>query len=210
MTLRAQVFSIIALAVLVWVCSLWVYGTAVDWAMLKPFGTTVTVVTLLSLFFERVAWKWPLINGYLVRRPVLDGTWRTDLLSSFRDEEGNRVRKTVFIVVQQTLLTMSLRMYTDKARSFSIAESIRQSNIDDLFEVAVVYQNVPNIAYRQGRDDSQIHFGALHLTDVPAKPKTAAGPYWTDRNTNGELTLLQRKKVRISSYAEGMKVFEVT
>lgn len=198
---------VIALAVVFWIAALWIRGIEVQMAMLAPFGMTVGAVTAVAIFFEKVAWRWPLINGFLVRRPPLAGTWRTELLSSYRDEDGNPIRKTVFVVIQQSLRTMSVRMYTDKARSFSIAESIQSSEVDDLFELAVVYQNVPEIQHRQNTGDSRIHFGALHLTDIPQNPASTAGPYWTDRSTNGQLTLVERKSARVSSYAEGVALF---
>jgi hypothetical protein len=175
--------------------------------MLTPFGLTVSAVTAVAIFFEKIAWKWPLINGLLVRRPSLAGTWRTELNSSYLDKDGNPIRKTVYVVIQQSLRTISVRMYTDKARSFSIAESIRSSEVDDLFELAVVYQNVPEIQHRQDVGDGRIHFGALHLTDISQHPASISGPYWTDRNTNGHLTLIERKSVKISSYAEGIALF---
>lgn len=205
--MRTQVFLIIALASALWIAALWISGLKIETAMLAPFGMTVSLVTAAALFFEKVAWKWPGINGFLVHRPPLAGTWRTELLSSYLDNEGNRTKKTVFVVIQQSLRTLSVRMYTDKARSFSIAESIRASEVDDLYELAVVYQNVPEIDHRQRNADGRIHFGALHLTDIRRAPVTIAGPYWTDRNTNGKLTLLERKTAIISSFEEGLELF---
>lgn len=207
MPMRTQISLVIALAVAFWIAALWIHGTEVQWAMLAPFGMTVGAVTAVAIFFEKIAWKWPLINGLLVRRPPLAGTWRTELRSSYPDKDGHPIRKTVYVVIQQSLRTMSVRMYTDKARSFSIAESIRSSEVDDLFELAVVYQNVPEIQHRQNTSDSRIHFGALHLTDIPQHPASIAGPYWTDRSTNGHLTLVERKSAKVSSYADGVALF---
>lgn len=207
MPMRTQVLLIIALAVAFWIAALWISETEVHMAMFAPFGMAVSTVTAVAIFFEKIAWKWPLINGFIVHRPPLAGTWRTELLSSYPDEDGNPIKKTVFVVIQQSLRTVSVRMYTDKARSFSIAESIRSREVDDLFELAVVYQNIPEIKHRQDSGDSRIHFGALHLTDIPQHAASITGPYWTDRNTNGQLTLIERKPVRISSYAEGVALF---
>lgn len=207
MPMRTQMSLVVALAVALWIAVLWFNGTEVQLAMLAPFGLTVSAVTAVAVFFEKVAWKWALINGLLVRRPPLAGTWRTELHSSYLDKDGNPIRKTVYVVIQQSLRTISVRMYTDKARSFSIAESIRSSEVDDLFELAVVYQNVPDIQHRQDIGDGRIHFGALHLTDISQHPTSIAGPYWTDRNTNGQLTLIERKSSKISSYTEGVALF---
>ncbi len=207
MPMRTQVSLIIALAVGLWIAALRINGTEIHLTLLAPFGMAVSTVTAIAIFFEKVAWKWPLINGLLVHRPTLAGTWRTELLSSYPDEDGNPIKKTVFVVIQQSLRTLSVRMYTDKARSFSIAESIRSREVDDLFELAIVYQNIPEIKHRQDAGDGRIHFGALHLTDITQRPASITGPYWTDRNTNGQLTLIERKPVRISSYAEGVALF---
>lgn len=198
---------VIAIAVAFWIAILWFHGTEVKLTMLAPFGMTVSAVTAVAIFFEKVAWKWPLINGLLVRRPPLAGTWRTELHSSYVDKNGNPTQKTVYVVIQQSLRTISVRMYTDKARSFSIAENIRSSETDELFELTIVYQNVPDIHHRQDNSDGRIHFGALHLTDISQHPKSIAGPYWTDRNTNGHLKLVERKSSKISSYAEGVALF---
>ena len=198
---------VITIAVVFWIAVLRFHGTEVQLAMLVPFGMTVSAVTAVAIFFEKVAWKWPLINGLLVRRPPLAGTWRTELHSSYVDKNGNPTQKTVYVVIQQSLRTISVRMYTDTARSFSIAESIRSSETDDLFELAIVYQSVPDIHHRQDTSDGRIHFGALHLTDISQHPTSIAGPYWTDRNTNGHLKLIERKSSKISSYAEGVSLF---
>ncbi|TCV49275.1 hypothetical protein EDB97_111148 [Agrobacterium tumefaciens] len=176
--------------------------------MLKPFGTTVSVVTFVSIFFEKYAWRWPIINWWLVQRPSLIGTWRTNLISSYRDPEtGKNVQKTVYVVISQTLLSLSVRMYTDKAKSFSISQNITVSDTDGLFELAIVYQNVPDIDHRQGNGDSAMHYGALHLTDIKKKATELSGPYWTDRGTNGKVRLMERRKAIATSFTEAASLF---
>jgi hypothetical protein len=44
------------------------------------------------------------------------------------------------------------------------------------FELAIVYQSVPDIDHRQGNGESQIHYGALHLTDIRRNATNSQGP----------------------------------
>ena len=97
MPMRTQMSLVIAIAVAFWIAILWYHGTEVKLTMLAPFGMTVIAVTAAAIFFAKVAWKWPLINGLLVRRPPLAGTWRTELHSSYVDKNGNPTQKTVYV-----------------------------------------------------------------------------------------------------------------
>ncbi|MGV3574623.1 MAG: hypothetical protein ACO1O4_05720 [Devosia sp.] len=209
MNIRTQIWSVVALSVAVWLITLLIYDVPLSWELLKPFGTTVTVVTLASIFFDKFAWKWPVINWWMVRRPPLAGTWRTELKSSYKDTAtGKNVEKTVYVVINQTLLSLSVRMYTDKAKSFSISQNITMSESDNLFELAIVYQNVPDIEYRQTAGDSHIHYGALHLTDIKRDAKELSGPYWTDRGTNGRLRLVEHHSAIATSFDEAASLFK--
>jgi hypothetical protein len=208
MHIRTQIWSVVALSVAVWFLTLLFYNVQISWDLLKPFGTTISVVTVTSIFFAKHAWRWPVVNRWLVRRPPLVGTWRTNLISSYKNPDtGKNVEKTVYVVISQTLLSLSVRMYTDKAKSFSISQNITMSGSDDLFELAIVYQSVPDIDHRQGNGESQIHYGALHLTDIRRNATELSGPYWTDRGTNGKVRLAERSPAIATSFAEAASLF---
>ncbi|MDB5375882.1 MAG: hypothetical protein JWR00_328 [Rubritepida sp.] len=207
MHIRTLVSFVIASAALVWAGVLWVGGAELGWALLKPYGFVVTVVGLLALAFEATLWRLPIIRSMVVKRPSLVGTWQARLESNYKQPDGSPTVKTVYVVIAQTLTTLSLRMFTDKAHSRSLAESIRPAASDALFELAVVYQNIPDIDHRFPDTGGAIHFGALLIPNVSYSPTVISGHYWTDRRTEGKLTFEERRPQLASSYREAQQLF---
>ncbi|WP_291820552.1 hypothetical protein [Bosea sp. (in: a-proteobacteria)] len=209
MELRTLVSGIVGAAAVTWGGVLWLAGEQIGLGLAKPFGAVVAIVTTFAVFFETVLWRLPLIRSWIAKRPPISGTWRATLISSYKDENGEPIKKVVYLVIAQTLSTLSVRMFTDKAHSFSLTERIRSAPSDDLFELAIVYQNVPDIDQRMpDGSGGTIHFGALLIPNVPYKPETLSGHYWTDRRTEGKLILDERRRPRVSSFAQGQKLFQ--
>jgi hypothetical protein len=219
MQMRTIVVFLVGCAALIWFGLLYVSGTNVGWELARPFSAVVGCVTALALLFEVFLWRLPLVRSLVARRPSIMGTWRTVLESNFRQPDGNKTVKTVYVVIHQSLTRLSVRMYTDTAHSKSLAERISSSDNDDVFDLAVVYQNYPDIDQRaeddqadgknRGVNQSKIHFGALHIPNLNYKPSTLRGHYWTDRRTEGLLKLEERRSKLVNSYEEGVKLFSV-
>lgn len=209
MQLRTLVSLIVASATLIWTGVLWVGGADLGWALLKPYGLVVSVVGLIALVFETFLWRLPIIRSMLVKRPSLIGTWRATLESNFKQPDGAQTIKTVYVVITQTLTSISVRMFTDKAHSRSLAESIRPSPTDSLFELSIAYQSIPDIDHRSSVGGGSIHFGALLIPNISYSPKQISGHYWTDRRTEGKLTLEERRPQLVSSYREAQQIFSL-
>jgi len=217
MQMRTIVVLMVGCAAAIWATTLYLSGADVDWALTRPFSLVVGCVTLLALLFETVLWRLPLVRSYISKRPTIAGTWRTTLESNFRQADGSKTVKTVYLVISQSLTRLSVRMYTDTAHSKSLAERISSSDNDDMFDLAVVYQNYPDIDQRyelsiESTDvsysgKSKIHFGALHIPNLTYRPIALKGHYWTDRRTEGMLTLEERRSKLVSSYREGVELF---
>ena len=217
MQMRTIVVLMVGCAAAIWAATLYFSGADVDWAFTRPFSLVVGCMTLLAIFFETVLWRLPLVRSYISKRPTIAGTWRTTLVSNFKQPDGSKTVKTVYLVIYQSLTRLSVRMYTDTAHSKSLAERIGSSDNDDVFDLAVVYQNYPDMDQRYERDpgnddqfgggNSKIHFGALHIPNLTYNPLTLKGHYWTDRRTEGMLTLEERRSKLVSSYVEGVKLF---
>jgi hypothetical protein len=204
MKLRTAISMIIGFAVLVWAFVLLVLGHEVSLSLLTPFGATTTVVTAVAVAFERYFWRWKYFRGWLVERPFLGGTWRAVLHSTY-EEDGVRVApKEVFVVIRQSLSSMTFRLYTDRAKSHSLAESVFRDRTD-MYAMSVSYQSDPSIEQRNGQ--SEIHYGAALFTHIGDEPARLDGHYFTDRNTAGSLELIERKNVYPSSYGEAQGCF---
>lgn len=204
MALNTIIAGIVTSAFVVWAIYRIALGETPSLAMFAPLGLSTSAVTIFVLTFIHSIWKWKLLRGWLVDRPNLEGTWRCRLLSTYRDARGERVEKVVYAVIRQSFLNISLRLYTDAARSASISESLSKEGTA-LFQLAVVYQNVPNVEFRNGESD--IHYGSALFTHIDHDAPRLEGHYWTDRDTSGSLILLERRREKVASFAAAEGLF---
>ncbi|WP_348265285.1 hypothetical protein P8935_12230 [Telmatobacter sp. DSM 110680] len=189
--------AIIYTGVAVWAVILLVGGQQLSSNLLRPVSTVTSIVVLLSIAFELWLWKLPFLHGWLVKRPVIDGTWRAELHSNWKDETGASIAPIEgYVVIRQTLLNMSLRLMTKESSSHLVGTEIVCS-ADGLYCVSGVYRNEPRY---QDRNHSQIHFGAVWLRVVETPKKMLEGHYWTDRNTAGEMQLTGRQNQKFQNF----------
>jgi len=202
MQTRLHVVLIVGLAAIVWAAVLWVRGVPLTWDHAAPFAITVTAVTAVLILFEKYLWRWPIFKGWLVRRPLVHGTWRVTLQSNWRNPQTGAAIGPISAVmtIRQTYSRLSLRLFTQESSSFLLAGKIVEQD-DGVFQIAGVYQNNPNVHLRGDR--SEIHHGALLLEIQGNPPQQLAGEYWTDRGTRGSLKLDNRRSILVSSFQEG-------
>ena len=206
---RLHISSFIALTIVTWLVALWAQGMPVlSLNFIKPFSIVVGAITIVAAVFNRYAWSWWMFRGWYVKRPDMRGTWRVEMRSSWvNSETGLRVAPVVgYATIRQTLTTLSLRFMTDESRSKLIAHSIEREE-DDLFRLAGIYRNEPNIELQGERSD--IHHGAFSL-EIHGKPvNSIEGHYWTDRETKGSMRLSSRKPVYCDTYEVAQTEFGV-
>jgi hypothetical protein len=190
--------AIIYTAVAVWAIALLVTGQQLSSDLLRPLSTVTSVVVLLSIAFELWLWKLPFLHRWLVKRPVIEGTWRAELRSNWKDPVTGAVIPPVegYVVIRQSLLNLSLRLLTTESSSHLVGTEIVCS-ADGLYCVSGVYRNEPRY---QDRGHSQIHFGAVWLQVIDTPTQMLQGHYWTDRNTAGEMLLTDRRKPKFQDF----------
>ena len=198
---RLQISMFIGLALFFWVGLLWVRGVPLSWEYLWPYGLVVSILVLIAAIFERWGWAWRFLHGWFVKRPDIRGSWRVDLDSEWVDPstEEEVVPITCYMVVRQTLTTLSMRMMTADSSSWLVAHKIVKEN-DGVFLVTGVYTNTPKLRHR-GKS-SEIHYGAFLLKVLGDPPKSLEGEYWTDRNSRGSMRLSNKNTVIFSTYEE--------
>lgn len=205
MLTRAQLSIIVALTMgfaLLW---LWVRGEQPTMSSVTfILGTTVTFVYGAVLLFAFYLWPWPFFKGWLVKRPDLRGTWKVMLHSDWTDPDtGQKISPIeAYMVVRQTLTTLSMRLFTEKSRSVLIAHEI-ESEPDGLFRLSAVYRNSPKIEY-QGTKGA-IHHGALLIEVHEVKPQRLEGHYWTDRGTRGTIELELKSRDHFPSFEDAQR-----
>jgi hypothetical protein len=202
--MTAYVKTIIYVTVAAWAIFLLASGQHLSSDMLRPLSTVSSVLVLLSIAFELWLWKLPLFQGWLVKRPVIEGTWRTELRSNWKDPTGTVIPPIeAFVVIRQTLLSLSLRLMTKESSSCLIGTEIVCST-DGLYCVSGVYRNEPRL---RDRRHSPIHFGAVRLQVIDTPIQMLEGHYWTDRNTAGEMQLTDRQKKKFQDFKSAQDHF---
>ncbi len=206
MLTRIHLSVLLVLAVIVWGGSLRVLGIPISWEYFKPYTITLTILTAGVVLFDRWLWKWFIFRGWFVNQPNLKGTWQVKLVSNYRDPATDEPIDPIdaVMVVRQTFSELSMRLLTRESSSKLVASNLI-ANSDGTFDIVGVYQNEPQILLRGAR--SEIHFGALKLELHEERAESLKGHYWTDRETKGSITLSNRKKELVSSYAEAADLF---
>lgn len=189
--------AIIYTAVAAWAIVLLVSGHKLSSDLLRPLSTVTSVVVLLSIAFELWLWKLPFLHGWLVKRPVIEGTWRAELRSSWKDASGGTIPPVEgYVVIRQTFLNLSLRLHTKESSSHLVGTEIVCS-VDGLYCVSGVYRNEPRY---EDRSHSPIHYGAVWLQVIDRPAQMLEGHYWTDRNTAGAMRLTERQRKKFQDF----------
>lgn len=191
--LKAIIYSTVA----IWAIVLLATGQHLSMGWLRPLSTVTSAVLLLGMAFELWLWKLPLLHGWFVKRPVIEGTWRAQLRSNWKDASGAAIPPIEgYVVIRQTLLNLSMRLMTKESASHLVGTEIVCA-LDGLYCVSGVYRNEPRY---QDRTHSQIHFGALWLRVIDTPTQMLEGHYWTDRNTAGEMQLTEKRREKFQDF----------
>jgi hypothetical protein len=185
---KIQVQVVLAVAVLAWAVMLFVEGVHLKAAYLKPYSVVVTVVVIGMILFDRWLWRIPPMPR-LLRCPVISGTWKGTIQSSWKDPATQeRIDPVVaYFAIRQTYSTISLRMLSEESRSESLVAALER-RVNSIPRLTSTYENTPGVLIQ---DQSRIHHGAL-LLEVHGMPANRlTGWYWTDRDTKGEVVLRQ-------------------
>jgi len=194
---RSHLPAILALAALVWSVLLILNGQSISPELLRPFSTVLGVVGLAALAFGRWVWRWKVLHPWFVATPDLQGTWRGELVSDWKREDGSTLPPIeVYFVIRQTFSTISMRLITRESTSVLLSGNISKEK-DGVDTVMGVYLNTPDLLRREA---SPIHHGGVILQVVGSPPTALQGQYWTDRRTRGELRLTARSPQLFHSF----------
>jgi hypothetical protein len=192
MTSERYIKAIIYVAVLAWTLVLLVNHQAIHSSWLQPLSTVITVVLYVVLAFDLWLWKLPFLHNWFVKRPVIDGIWKVEIRSNWKDPATGKVILPIegYMRVRQTFSTLSMRLLTAESSSELVGTEIVCS-ADGLYCISGVYRNEPQFHVR---DRSPIHYGAVWLKIIDEPAKRMLGHYWTDRESAGEMELTDRRK----------------
>jgi len=192
MTAQRYIKAIIYTAVLAWTVVLYLNHEAIKSPWLTHLSTVITVVLYAVIAFDLWLWKMPFLHDWFVKRPVIDGTWKVELRSNWKDSAASGATVAPiegYMVVRQTFSTLSMRLLTAESQSELVGTEIVCS-ADRQYCVSGVYRNESRFQVRQR---SEIHYGAVWLRIITQPTKQLSGHYWTDRATAGEIELISRQ-----------------
>jgi hypothetical protein len=206
MSYQRYIKSIIYATVLVWTGLLLVNHEAIQSSWLKALSNVVTIVLWLVIAFDLWLWKLRILRGWFVKRPVIDGTWKVEIRSNWLNPQTNDTPSpiTAYMVVRQTLSTLSMRLLTTESTSMLVGTEIVCSP-DGLYCISGVYRNEPWFDFRHRSD---IHYGGLWLQIAEdGEAKAIEGHYWTDRGTAGSMKLIERSHKKVQSFKSAAALF---
>jgi SMODS-associating 2TM, beta-strand rich effector domain len=170
---------VIALAAAVWAGIVITSGGKLKSSWINALGIAASVVVLLLLAFDRWMWRWPGFHQ-LLRRPVLHGTWRVEVRTSFEARREEVIR--AYVVIRQTYSTVRVNALFDRSRSNSLsADLIVENGVWTLF---YIFRSEKGAL---ARDDNPPARGGARLVVALAPHTHLEGDYWTEQGTRGQI-----------------------
>ncbi len=175
---------VIGLAAVMAIAIVWATSGNVDLTYVKALITASGFVVLSILAYDRWAWRWPPFR-WLTRRPVLHGTWKAELRTSY----PARAHETIecYIAITQTYSQICVDMLFDRSSS-------RSMNGDLVIEggrrlLYYIFHTQAGTLHRNGNPPGR---GGAALVVAREPHLHLEGDYWTERDTHGTVRALGR------------------
>jgi hypothetical protein len=199
---RLEVSEWIRVGVLVAVWSTLLYiskmGLVINWESVKQLPTVVTVYATLSYAFTKWLWRMPLLQGWLVPFPDLQGTWQGEIRTTWKDPQSgpNGAPIPVILVIKQDYSSLSCTMHTITSDSRSTAARLSH-DLDGTIRLTYNYTNRPKAVVR---DQIPMHDGAAILRLVLRPKRCLEGEYWTNRRSIGDISVKFRSRLLLEEF----------
>ena len=164
------------------------YSTLDLWVAIQLIPQAVTVYAIVGIVFTKWLWRWKPLQGWLIKIPDLQGTWRGELKSDWINPETGKGIDPIpmVLVIRQTFSSIKCTLMTKESSSYSTTADINiAANSEDLY----LTYNYTNRSKATIRDRSPIHDGAAILKIVAKPVSCLEGEYWTSRKTRGDMSL---------------------
>lgn len=170
----------------------------------------VSVDLLLYGFFVSFLWKLPIFKHWLVPFPNLNGTWRGQIRTTWKDPETGARPGPIpaILTIKQSFLRISCVMRTAEMTSRSLVSGFVLDKANQLEKLVYTYDSTP---IETVRERSPQHCGTISF-DVAGEPRRnmLKGGYWTGRKTTGTIDMRFWKKERIDYYPKEVGIHPVS
>jgi hypothetical protein len=185
--------TIIFAAAAVWAVIALASGETLKWSWARWLGIVSATVVFGVLVFDRWAWRWPVIKK-LTRRPVLHGTWKTELGTSYEGRKNETIE--AYLVARQTYSTICVDMLFDRSNSTSMNGDLVMEN-----GRCVLYYVFRSDKQTLERDENPPARGAAQLTVSRRPLLRLEGDYWMEHGTRGRVKTTGHSKVLYEDYS---------
>lgn len=183
---QVQIYTFLILWALV-ILATTSYSTVDLLVAIKQIPKAISIYVIMGIIFTRWIWRWSILQGWLIKCPDLQGTWKGVLRSDWiNPETGKGIDPIpVILVVRQNFSSIKCTLMTRESTSYSTTADINVMHGGEDLYLAYSYTNRSKATIR---DRSPIHDGAATLK-INKKAKALEGEYWTSRKTRGEMHL---------------------
>lgn len=199
MLAKVRAWTIVGTTSAIWL-ALVVVGVATNNQQALPtISQAVPIILGAVWIYEGWGWRYVPLPRPL-RAPDLNGTWQGTLTSLWKDDSGTSPAPIpAYLAIQQTLTSITVRLFTKESASVQIAGAIAKTEAGDP-AISYVYRNTPRVDLRIGT--SPIHHGAAVLTIYDGRSTRIVGDYWNERQGKGSISFDSHASARARSFDE--------
>lgn len=140
-------------------------------------GEAIAITAVIMWIFNNWAWRWIIINAVTGRKPILSKKYQGTITYN---RDGQLYSKNATMEIEQTYLTIKLKLWTDESQSNALWASIENIHNED--QLIYCYINEPRAELQ---DTSSIHYGTALLRI--SQRDSITGNYYSSRLTRGSM-----------------------
>lgn len=194
--------TIIFYSVLIFLLSI-VTGKSIDENLFRWISGATSFVVIVWALYDKWIWRMWVFKyvAWFLHIPVLYGTWKGKLKYE-KDENGNSGEVDIYVAINQTLSSISVRSFFKKpSESKSITAKIEEE-VPDRKKLVYIYKS--EAPYGK-RDSNRPHDGASVFEIVGNPVKKLMGSYFTDRKGAGTVILDKYSSVLAENFDDAEK-----
>lgn len=188
--IKVYIWFVAVITIGLWAIVLWVSGIELKGsvAALKKLPVVITIEAGLWALFAQWMWKWKIFQSWFVIEPIIQGTWKGSLKTTWINPETGESPEPIPVVVsiKQSFFHIACTVFTEESTSTSYAAKIYIEEGAGTIHFVYSYTNKPNASVRER---SQFHDGTANLRIVGESQARMEGDYWTTRKSTGDLEL---------------------
>jgi hypothetical protein len=181
----------------VWMAITVAGGRAFDAAWLSAIGPASTVVVYMLVAYDRRLWRAPGLRR-LTTRPVLNGTWRAVLRTTFADRAEEEIE--CYLVIRESYSRVRVSVLFDRSQSHSLSADI--SLEDGQCVLFYLFRTEARTLHRDGNPPRR---GGAALVVARQPHVHLEGDYWTEGETRGSIATTGRSDVLYETFSSAQQ-----